>query len=151
MIVLANDHGGLILKQPMIEVLNDLKLPFKDIGTNSPESTDYPLWGYRAAKMVASGECDRGIVLCGTGVGISLSANKVKGIRCVVCTDCFSAKLSRAHNDANMLALGGRVLGPELAKMIAGIWLETPFDGEERNARRVRMIMDIEKGLDITG
>ena len=150
MIVLANDHGGLILKQPVIEVLNELKLSYEDIGTNSAESTDYPLWGYKAAKLVSSGKYDRGIIICGTGVGISMSANKVKGIRCVVCTDCYSAKLSRAHNDANMLSLGGRVVGPDLAKMIVRIWLETPFDGGERHSRRVQMIMDIEQGKELT-
>ena len=148
MVVLASDHGGLILKQPIIEVLDELKLPYRDIGTNSPESTDYPLWGYRAAKLVASGECDRGILICGTGVGISLTANKVKGIRCVVCTDCYSAKLSRAHNNTNMLALGGRVVGPDLAKMIVQLWLETPFEGD-RHARRVQMIMDVEQGIEL--
>jgi len=144
MIVLANDHGGLILKQPIIEVLNELNLPYRDIGTNSTESTDYPLWGHKAAKLVASGECEQGIIICGTGVGISLAANKVKGIRCVVCSDCYSAKLSRAHNNTNMLALGGRVIGSDLAKMIVKIWLETPFEGG-RHAQRVQMIMDIEK------
>jgi ribose 5-phosphate isomerase B len=146
MIVLANDHGGLILKKPVIEVLDELGLPCRDLGTNSEESTDYPIWGYRAASLVASGECDRGIVLCGTGVGISLSANKVRGIRCVVCTDCYTAKLSRAHNNANMLALGGRVVGPDLAKMIVRIWLETPFEGGGRHQKRVDMIMGIEEG-----
>ncbi|MDR2702199.1 MAG: ribose 5-phosphate isomerase B [Spirochaetaceae bacterium] len=146
MIVIANDHAGLPLKQYVIETLNELELPYKDIGTNSPESTDYPLWGYNAAKLVASGECDRGIVLCGSGVGISLAANKVKGIRCVVCSDCYTAKLSRAHNDANMLAMGGRVIGPGLAKMIVRVWLETPFEGGERHSRRVKMIADIEEG-----
>lgn len=146
MIVLASDHGGLILKEPVIEVLNEMKLPYKDIGTNSAASTDYPLWGYRAARLVASGECERGIIICGTGVGISLAANKVHGIRCVVCTDCYTAQLSRAHNDTNMLALGGRVVGPDLAKMLVRIWLETPFDGGERHSRRVKMIMDVEQG-----
>ena len=150
MIVLANDHGGLILRQPIIEVFNELNIPFKDIGTDNPASTDYPLWGYKAAQLVASGECEKGIVICGTGVGISLAANKVKGIRCVVCTDCYSAQLSRAHNDTNMLALGGRVVGPDLAKMIVKIWLETPFDGGERHARRVKMIMDIERDQKIS-
>ena len=149
MIVIANDHGGLPLKQSLLELLNELKLPYKDIGINSPESTDYPLWGYKAAKLVASGECDRGIIMCGTGVGISITANKVKGIRCVVCTDCYSAQLSRLHNNANMLALGGRVVGPDLAKMIVKIWLETPFDGGERHDRRVQMIMDIEQGIEL--
>ncbi|MDR0447521.1 MAG: ribose 5-phosphate isomerase B [Treponema sp.] len=149
MIVVANDHGGLVLKHSIFEVLEELKLPYRDIGTGSAESTDYPLWGFRAARLVASGECDRGIIMCGTGVGISMSANKVRGIRCVVCSDCYTAKLSRAHNNANMLALGGRVVGPDLAKMIVQIWLETPFEGGERHSRRVQMIMDIEKGIDI--
>jgi ribose 5-phosphate isomerase B len=146
MLVLANDHGGLILKRFVIEVLDELKLSYRDIGTGSEESTDYPLWGYRAARLVASGECERGIVICGTGIGISLSANKVKGIRCAVCSDCYSAKMSRAHNNTNMLALGGRVVGPDAAKMITRVWLETPFEGG-RHARRVDMIMGIEEGI----
>lgn len=145
MIVIANDHGGLILKKPIIEVFEELNLPWTNIGTDSEESTDYPLWGYRAAKMVASGECERGIVLCGTGIGISLTANKVKGIRCAVCSDCFSAQMSRAHNNANMLALGGRVVGSDLAKMIVRIWLTTPFEGG-RHAKRVSMIAEVEAG-----
>ncbi|MDR2073447.1 MAG: ribose 5-phosphate isomerase B [Spirochaetaceae bacterium] len=146
MIVLANDHAGVELKKEIIGLLEQLNLPHKDLGVNSPESTDYPLWGYRAAKLVASGECDRGIIICGTGVGISLAANKVRGIRCVVCTDCYSAKLSREHNDANMLALGARVVGPDLAKMIVQVWLETSFAGGERHSRRVNMIGKIEQG-----
>ena len=99
----------------------------------------------RAARAVASGECDRGIVICGTGVGISLAANKVKGIRCVVCSEPYSAQMSRLHNNANMLAFGARVIGPELAKMIARVWLETPFEGG-RHQRRVDLITRIEKG-----
>ena len=146
MIVLANDHGGLILKQPIIEVLNELNLPYKDLGSNSGESVDYPMLAYRAAKLVASGECERGILFCGTGIGMSLAANKMKGIRCVVCTDCFSAQMSRAHNNTNMLALGGRVAGPDLAKMIARIWLQTPFEGGGRHTRRIDMVMAIEEG-----
>jgi ribose 5-phosphate isomerase B len=146
MIVLANDHAGIDLKKEIISLLEEMKLPYKDLGTNSKESTDYPLWGYKAAKMVQSGECEKGIVICGTGVGMSLSANKVKGIRCVVCTDCYTAKLSRAHNNTNMLALGARVLGPDLAKMIVRTWLETPFEGGDRHGRRVDMIMGIEQG-----
>jgi ribose 5-phosphate isomerase B len=149
MIAIANDHAGLILKQSIIEVLDELKLPYRHLGTDSTESTDYPLWGYKAARLVSSGECERGIILCGSGVGISLAANKVKGIRCVVCTDCYTAKLSRAHNDANMLAMGGRVVGPDLAKMILRIWLETPFEGGERHPKRLQMITDIEEGRSI--
>ena len=146
MIVVGSDHGGLLLKDPVIEILDELKIPYRYIGTDNTESTDYPMWGSKAAKMVSSGECEKGIIICGTGAGISMAANKVKGIRCVVCSDVYTAKLSRAHNDANMLALGGRVVGPDLAKMLVQTWLETPFDGGERHKRRVQMIMDIEKG-----
>jgi ribose 5-phosphate isomerase B len=148
MIALANDHAGVEYKQNIIAVLDELALPWKDLGTNSPESTDYPLWGYRAAKLVASGECDRGIVICGTGIGVMLTANKVKGIRCAVCTDCFSAQMSRAHNNANMLALGARVVGSDLAKMITRIWLTTPFEGG-RHKRRVDLIMAVEGGAEL--
>jgi ribose 5-phosphate isomerase B len=146
MIALANDHSGIALKKEIISLLDELKLPYKDYGTNSTDSTDYPKWGYIAASAVAKGECDRGIIICGTGVGISLAANKVKGIRCVVCSDCFTVKLSREHNNSNMLALGARVVGPELAKMITRIWLETPFAGGWRHQKRVAMISQIEEG-----
>jgi ribose 5-phosphate isomerase B len=145
MIALASDHTGMALKAEIKKLLDELKLPFKDYGTENTESTDYPKWGYIAAKAVAGGECERGIIICGTGVGISLAANKVKGIRCVVCSDCYTAKLSREHNNTNMLAMGARVVGSELAKMIAGIWLETPFEGN-RHQKRVDMISKIEEG-----
>lgn len=145
MIVVANDHTGLELKKEILKLLEELKLPYKNIGTDSPESTDYPRWGYRAAKLVASGECDRGILICGTGVGISLTANKVKGIRCVVCSEPYTAKLAREHNNANMLAMGARVVGSGLAVLIAKTWLETPFQGG-RHAARVDMISAVEQG-----
>jgi ribose 5-phosphate isomerase B len=148
MIALANDHAGVDFKQNIIAVFEELKLSWKDLGTSSKERTDYPLWAYRAAKLVASGECDRGILICGTGIGMMLSANKVQGIRCAVCGDCFSAQMSRAHNNANMLALGARVTGPDLAKMITQVWLETPFEGE-RHQRRVDLIMSIEQGAEL--
>jgi ribose 5-phosphate isomerase B len=144
-IVVANDHTGLELKKEILKLLEELKLPYKNIGTDSPESTDYPRWGYRAAKLVASGECDRGILICGTGVGISLTANKVKGIRCVVCSEPYTAKLAREHNNANMLAMGARVVGSGLAVLIAKTWLETPFQGG-RHAARVDMISAVEQG-----
>ena len=115
-----------------------------DIGTNSPESCDYPVFGERAGKMVASGEADLGILICGTGVGISLAANKVKGVRACVCSEPYSAKLSRMHNDTNILAFGARVVGTELAKMIVDEWLAAEFEGG-RHKRRVDMIMEIEK------
>ncbi len=148
MIAIACDHAGIDLKPAVLAVLDGLGIPYKDFGTFTHESVDYPLYGARAAKAVASGECDRGIVLCGTGVGIGMAASKVRGIRCVTCTDTYSAKMSRLHNDANMLALGSRVLGPELAKDIVRVWLMTEFEGE-RHARRVGMIMKLDEGQEL--
>ena len=145
MIALACDHTALEMKREIIGLLDEMKLEYKDFGTFEACSCDYPLYGYKAAKAVADGECDRGIAICGTGVGISLAANKVKGIRCVVCSEPYSAQMSRLHNNANMLAFGARVIGPELAKMIARVWLETPFEGG-RHQRRVDLITRIEKG-----
>ena len=145
MIALACDHSALDMKKEIIGLLEEMGLEYKDFGTYDTASCDYPAYGYRAAKAVASGECDRGIVICGTGVGISLAANKVKGIRCVVCSEPYSAQMSRMHNNANMLAFGARVIGPELAKMITRVWLETPFEGG-RHQRRVDLITEIEEG-----
>ncbi|MEG0049340.1 MAG: ribose 5-phosphate isomerase B [Clostridia bacterium] len=145
MIAIACDHAGIDLKPHIIAVLEELGLPYLDLGTNGHESVDYPVYGARAAKAVASGECERGIVLCGTGVGIGMAASKVHGIRCVTCTDTYSAKMSRLHNNANMLSLGSRVLGSELAKDIVRIWLTTPFEGD-RHARRVGMIDALDRG-----
>ena len=149
MIAIACDHGGIDLKEATIEVLNELGLEYKDFGTDSHASCDYPVFGARAAKAVASGECEKGIILCGTGVGIGIAANKVKGIRCVICTDTVSARMSRLHNNANMIALGSRVLGSELCKEILRTWLTTDFSYDERHMRRVQMIMDIEAGKDV--
>lgn len=145
MIAIACDHAGIDLKPAVMTVLEELGFAYKDFGTNSHESVDYPVYGARAAHAVASGECDRGIVLCGTGVGIGMAAGKVEGIRCVCCTDTYSAKMSRLHNNANMLSLGARVLGTELAKDIVRIWLMTEFEGE-RHARRVGQIDALGRG-----
>lgn len=117
-IVLANDHSAVDMKKEILAHLEEKGYQVIDIGTNSPESCDYPVFGERAGKMVASGEADLGILICGTGVGISLAANKVKGVRACVCSEPYSAKLSRMHNDTNILAFGARVVGTELAKMI---------------------------------
>ena len=144
-IALGSDHAGLPLKKEIMELLDQKGIAYKDFGTYTSESCDYAKFGQQAAQAVVSGECDKGILCCGTGIGISLAANKVKGIRCVVCSDCFSAKMSREHNDANMLALGARVVGGELAKMIVDIWLSTTFLGG-RHQRRVDQIMAIEAG-----
>lgn len=150
MIALASDHVGITLKRVIMALLDEKGLPYRDYGCFDAERTDYPLYGYAAARAVADGECDRGIICCGTGVGISLAANKVHGIRCVVCSEPYSAKLSRQHNDTNMLALGSRVVGEELAKMIVTEWLDTPFEGG-RHQRRVAMLEEIETTQRLTG
>ena len=140
MIALGCDHGGYKLMQEIKAHLEKRGLEYKDFGTYSDASCDYPEYAKAAAKAVASGECERGIVICGTGIGVSMTANKIKGIRCAVCGDCFSAKATREHNDANMLALGARVTGSGLALMITDIFLDTPFSDEERHIRRIGMI-----------
>lgn len=145
MIAIACDHSALEMKKEIEDLLTARGLEFKDFGTHTSDSCHYPVFGARAARAVASGECDRGIVICGTGIGISLAANKVKGIRCALCSDPYSAKMTRAHNDANMLALGARVIGVELAKMIVEAWLDTPFEGG-RHKTRVDMLTAIENG-----
>ncbi len=141
---IGNDHTAVEYKQAIMKLIEE-KYGYEVInyGTDSTESFNYPIAGEMVANAVASGEVDRGIVICGTGVGISLAANKVKGIRCVVCSEPYSAKLSRQHNDANMLAFGARVIGIEMAKMIVETWLEAEFEGG-RHQTRVDMLMDIE-------
>lgn len=144
-IVLASDHGGFELKEIIKNHLVSCGYDVEDMGTYDTTSVDYPDYGRKAAEAVASGNADKGIVVCGTGIGISISANKVKGIRCALCTDEYMARMSRKHNDANMLALGGRVLGSELAIAITEAWLSTDFEGG-RHSRRVDKIMEIETG-----
>ena len=148
MIAIACDHAALELKEEIKKLLDARGLTYRDFGTDTADSCHYPIYGARAARAVAGGECDRGIVICGTGIGMSLVANKVKGIRCALCSDPYSAKMTRAHNDANMLALGARVIGVELAKMIVEAWLDTPFEGG-RHQTRVDMIAAVEAGQDI--
>lgn len=143
-IAIGNDHVGLLLKPAIKDYVSELGYQVIDVGTNSAERTDYPIYGEKVGKLVASGQTDLGIVICGTGVGISLAANKVNGIRAVVCSDPYTAKLSREHNNTNILAFGSRVIGTELAKMIVKEWLGTKFIGG-RHARRVAMLSDIEK------
>ena len=145
MIALGCDHAGFPLMAHIKKLLDQMGLEYKDFGTTTPEACDYPVYAQRAARAVASGECERGILCCGTGIGISIAANKVPGIRCVVCTDCYSAKMSRVHNDANMLALGARVIGDAQAKMIAEMWLTTEFAGSYHQ-HRLDQIAAIERG-----
>lgn len=142
-IALASDHAGLPLKKGVAPLLDDMKLPYQDDGTYTEERCNCPEYGYQAAVAVASGECDKGISCCGTGVGISRSANQVKGIRCVVCSEPYSALMSRQHNHTNMLAMGSRVVGSELAKMIVKESLSGEFEGG-RHAFRVEQIAEID-------
>ena len=143
MIAIGNDHTGLELKRAVIEELIELGLEYLDLGTNATGSCDYPVQGELAARAVADGRCELGIVICGTGVGIGLAANKVQGIRCAMVSEVYSAMMARRHNDANMLALGARVLGTEYAKLIVRSFVTARFEGE-RHARRVDQIKDIE-------
>ena len=140
MIAIASDHGGFALKQAIKAHLDKRGLAYRDFGTDSEKSCDYPDFGRAAAQAVAAGECERGIVVCGTGIGISITCNKVPGIRCALCTDCFCAEATRQHNDANMLALGGRVVGEGLALKIVDTFLDTPFSNDERHIRRIAKI-----------
>ena len=142
MIAVGSDHGGFELKKEVMAHLDARGLEYKDFGTYSDASCDYPVYGKAVAKAVASGECERGIIICGTGIGISIAANKVHGIRAALCGDCFSAEATRQHNDANVLALGARVVGPGLALKIVDTFLDTPFSNSERHIRRIEMIED---------
>ena len=143
-IAMGNDHSAIELKNIIKEFVESKGYEVIDLGTNSTESCDYPVYGEKVGRAVASGEADLGIAICGTGVGISLAANKVKGIRACVCSEPYTARLARQHNDANVLAFGARVIGIELAKMIVDEFLSAKFEGG-RHQRRVDMIMDIEK------
>ena len=143
-IAIGSDHVGYELKGKVIAHLKEKGIEVKDFGTNSTERTDYPIYGEAVANAVASKEFDKGILICGTGVGISLAANKVNGIRAVVCSEPYSALLSRQHNDTNILAFGARVVGLDLALMIVDTWLSGVYEGG-RHARRVQMISDIEE------
>ena len=147
-IVIANDHSSVELKQAVVAHLVELGHEVDNLGTDSTRSTDYPLWGAAAAKKVVAGEADLGIVICGTGQGIGISANKVHGIRCVICSEEYSARMGRAHNDANMLALGARVVGIDLALGIVDAFLTTQFEGG-RHARRVGEINALDAGEDV--
>ena len=144
MIAIASDHGGYQLKEHLKAYLAAKGLTCEDFGTNSTESCDYPIFGKAAAQAVAAGRCETGIVICTTGIGISICANKVKGIRCALCGDILSAELTRRHNNANMLALGAGITGPLLAEQIVDAFLSTEFEGG-RHERRVGLMMDIEK------
>ncbi len=140
MIAIGSDHGGFELKGEIIRHLESRGVEYRDLGTYSAESCDYPVYAKAVARAVLSGECEKGIIICGTGIGVSITANKFRGIRAALCGDCFSAEATRLHNDANVLTLGARVTGPGLAIKIVDTFLDTPFSGDERHIRRISMI-----------
>lgn len=140
MVALGCDHGGYELMQEVKKFLEQKGIAYKDFGTDSTASTDYPIYAKLVGRAVQSGECEKGILICGTGIGISITANKMKGIRCALCHDVFSAEATRQHNDANVLAMGGRVVGAGLALKIVDTFLSTPFSNEERHKRRITQI-----------
>ena len=142
-IALGCDHGGYELKQHIIKVLEKLGYEYEDFGCYGLESCDYPDFGAAAARAVAEGKCDKGIVICTTGIGVSMAANKVKGLRCALCGDSYSAEMTRRHNDANVLAMGAGIIGPNMAKKITEVFLTTAFEGG-RHARRVGLLDNIQ-------
>ena len=144
MIALGSDHAGLELKKAIMAHLDENNVAYKDYGTYTPDSCDYAVYAEKTARAVASGECEKGLLFCGTGVGISIAANKVRGIRAACCSDAFSAEMTRLHNDANILCLGGRVVSKEKAIELVDIFLNTEFSGEERHSRRIAQITDLE-------
>ena len=141
MIAIGCDHGGYALKLEIIKYLEKEGIAYHDFGCDG-ESVDYPIYAKKVAAAIKDGSCEKGILICGTGIGISIAANKIPGIRCALCSDCFSAEATRLHNDTNIVALGGRVVGPELAVKIVDIFLHTPFSNDERHIRRVAMLED---------
>ncbi len=143
MIGIGSDHGGYDLKRTVISYLEEQGIEYKDYGCMDKNSCDYPIYGKAVAEAVADGTCEKGIVICTTGIGISMVANKIPGIRCALCSDTVSAKLTRLHNDANVLAMGGGIIGNNLAISIVDAFLNTEFSEEEKHKRRVAMINDI--------
>ena len=142
MIAIGSDHGGFALKKALMAHLEKRGLAYQDFGTYDEASCDYPVYAKKVARAVAGGACERGILICGTGIGVSIAANKIPGIRAALCGDCFSAEATRLHNDANVLCMGARVVGEGLALKIADTFLDTPFSRDERHIRRISLIED---------
>ncbi len=140
MIGIGSDHGGFELKKELMEHLKERKIDYKDFGSYSKESCDYPVYARKVAQAVLNKDCELGILICGTGIGVSIAANKMRGIRAALCHDCFSAEATKAHNNANILAMGARVVGPGLALKIVDTFLDTPFSNDERHIRRINLI-----------
>ena len=144
-IAIGNDHGGVELKRHLVQYLEGKGFEVVNFGSDVTESTDYPIYAERVSKAVVSGECDKGILICGTGIGISISANKIHGVRCALCSEPVSAQLARQHNDANIVAMGARTIGPVMAEEIVDVFLSTEFQGG-RHQRRVDKIMMLDRG-----
>ena len=144
-IAIGNDHGGVELKQHLVGYLKQKGFEVVNFGSDVTESTDYPIYAERVSKAVVSGECEKGILICGTGIGISISANKIHGVRCALCSEPVSAQLARQHNDANIVAMGARTIGPVMAEGIVDVFLNTEFQGG-RHQRRVDKIMALDRG-----
>lgn len=144
-IAIGNDHGGVELKQHLVQYLEEKGYEVVNFGSDVTDSTDYPIYAERVSKAVVSGECDKGILICGTGIGISISANKIHGVRCALCSEPVSAQLARQHNDANIVAMGARTIGPVMAEGIVDVFLSTEFQGG-RHQRRVDKIMMLDRG-----
>ena len=145
-IAIASDHGGSDLKEKIVELLKEKNLEITDYGVDNPESVDYPDYGIKVARAVSEGDAERGILSCGTGIGMSIVANKFPNVRAALCYDMYTARMSRLHNDANILVLGGRVLDKEIALLMVDVWLRTDFEGG-RHQRRLDKINEIEKKL----
>lgn len=147
-IAIGSDHGGFQLKEEIKKHLDERHIAYRDFGTDSEESCDYPDFAAAVCAAVVSGECGAGLLFCGTGIGMSIAANKCRGIRAACCSDTFSARYTRRHNDANVLCMGGRVVGAGLAAELADVFLDTPFDGGERHNRRIQKIKKLETSDD---
>ena len=145
-IAIGCDHAGVELKKELLALLNTLQIQYVDYGTDSPESVDYPDFGEKVSEAVSSGKIANGILICGTGIGMSIVANKFSGVRASLCNDLFTARMSRLHNDANILVIGGRIVGKDLAQEIVKTWVSTPFEGN-RHCRRLDKITKIEERL----
>ncbi len=149
-IAIGCDHAGIELKEEIVSLLKELRIEYVDYGTNGPQSVDYPDFGEKVSEDVSKKKIERGILICGTGIGMSIVANKFPGVRASLCNELFTAKMSRLHNDANILVLGGRIVGKDLAKEIVKTWISTPFEGE-RHSARLNKIIKIEGRLQIYG
>ncbi len=145
MIAIASDHGGFALKQELLALLKEKGYEYNDLGCYDTQSVDYPAYAAAVCREVLEGRAEKGVLVCGTGIGMSIAANKFPGIRAALVTDCYSAEMTRQHNDANVACFGGRTVGPELARRMLAIFLETPFSGQEKHARRIGQIRELER------